>query len=344
MVRMKDIGTAAGVSATTVSHVLNNTRPVNAETAARVRQAAKELGYRPNSLARSLRRKESLTIGLIVPDIANPFFAEVSRGLEDASFRAGYTVILGNAGGDPEHLRRYVNVLASKRVDGIVIAPGTMQPGVIGDFGDSDIPLVLVDRDVPGLDSDTVLADYPSGGRQVVDLLISLGHRRIACVAAPAVSRSTSPSRLHGYRSAMQEAGLDDPALCLLIDDLPGAPPATEFEAGFRATAQLLASDSRPTAVFLTNDLMAVGALRAAADAGLAVPDDLSIVGFDDVEPSRYASPPLTTVSQPRLAMGELAAELIIDRMQHRHRNPTRRVLEVSLVVRQSTGRTPART
>jgi LacI family transcriptional regulator len=339
---MKDIGQAAGVSATTVSHVLNNTRPVKEETAARVRQAARELGYRPNSLARSLRRNESLTIGLIVPDIANPFFAEVSRGLEVASFQAGYTVIVGNAGGDPDHLRRYLNVLASKRVDGMVIAPGTMRPEVMGDLVDSDIPLVLVDNDAPGLDSDRVVADYPSGGRQVVDLLISLGHQRIACVAAPAVSRSTSPTRLHGYRAAMQEAGLDDPALCLLIDDLPGTPPTTEFEAGYRATAQLLTAEARPTAVFLTNDLMAIGALRAAADAGLSVPDDLSIVGFDDVEPSRFASPSLTTVAQPRLAMGQLAAELIIDRIQHRHREPARQVLDVSLVVRQSTGRVSA--
>jgi LacI family transcriptional regulator len=339
---MKDIAQAAGVSVTTVSHVLNNSRPVSEDAAVRVRDAVRDLGYRPNRLARSLRRSESLTIGFVVPDLSNPFFAEIGRGLEDAGFRAGYNAIFCSSAGDPERERRAVSALVEKRVAGIVIAPAESRPDRLASLLAGDVPVVIVDRDLPVPDCDFVLANNRAGGQQAVELLVSLGHRRIGCIVAGAASRPATPGRLSGYQQGIQDAGLDNTGLLVAVDDLPGDPPASELDAGYRATRQLLESRNPPTALFMTNDLMAIGALRAATDRGLSVPGDLSIVGFDDILLARYASPSLTSVSQPREAMGRIAAELAIERSSNRQRTPERRNLDVTLVTRESTGPCPA--
>ncbi|MGB3306011.1 MAG: LacI family DNA-binding transcriptional regulator [Thermomicrobiales bacterium] len=338
MATMSDIAKLAGVSVTTVSHVLNNSRPVREETSDRVKSAALDLGYRPNGLARSLRRKETLTIGLVVPDIANPFFAEIGRGLEVASFNAGYHVIFCNSGGDAEQESRHIVALLEKRVDGIVIAPAAIEPEPLVAMIGGDIPVVMIDRDIPGLGCDVVMADNASGGRQAVDHLVALGHRRIGCVVSRAASRSTEPGRFHGYRQGMRAAELDDTSLVVVTDELENATPESEVDAGYIATSQFLQSNPRPTALFLTNDLMAIGALRAAHDNGITVPDELSIVGFDDILLARYAIPSLTTVIQPRSAMGTFAAELLIARSRDRASEWRRNTLDVSLVARESTG------
>jgi LacI family transcriptional regulator len=342
MVKMSDIAKIAGVSVTTVSHVLNDSRPVREETSLRVKSAALDLGYRPNGLARSLRRKESLTIGLIVPDISNPFFAEIGRGIEQASFNAGYNVIFCNSGGDPAHERRNIAALLEKRVDGIVIAPAAIDADELDQALGNEIPVVTIDRDTPKLTSDVVLANNTSGGRQAVEHLAALSHRRIACIVASAASRSAAPGRLHGYREGMKNAGLDDSGLIVVTDELENASPDSEVDAGYIATTRILNAATRPTAIFLTNDLMAIGALRAAHDRGCNVPGDLSIVGFDDILLACYAIPSLTTVIQPRNEMGRIAAELLISRSKDRLRVPTRRILDVSLVVRESSGPCPA--
>lgn len=338
MVTMSDIARIAGVSVTTVSHVLNNSRPVNEATSDRVKSAALDLGYRPNGLARSLRRQETLTIGLVVPDIANPFFAEIGRGLEEASFDAGYQVIFCNSGGDAEHELRNIAALLEKRVDGIVIAPSAASPDHLVNMIGGDIPVVMVDRDTTGLACDVVLANNASGGEQAVDHFVGLGHQRIACVVASAASRSAAPGRLHGYRQGMKKAVLDDTSLIVVTDDLENASPESEVDAGYIATTRILGSSQRPTAIFLTNDLMAIGALRAAHDQELDVPGDLSIVGFDDILLARYTIPSLTTVIQPRSEVGRLAAELLIARSRDRGRKLQHRILDVSLVARESTG------
>lgn len=338
MVTMSDIARIAGVSVTTVSHVLNNSRPVNEATSDRVKSAALDLGYRPNGLARSLRRQETLTIGLVVPDIANPFFAEIGRGLEKASFDAGYHVIFCNSGGDADHELRNIAALLEKRVDGIVIAPSAAEPDRLVTMIGGDIPVVMVDRDTTGLDCDVVLANNASGGQQAVDHLVALGHQKIGCVVASAASRSAAPGRLHGYRQGMKTAGLDDASLIVVTDELENASPETEVDAGYIATTRILLSQHRPTALFLTNDLMAIGALRAAHDQGLDVPVDLSIVGFDDILLARYTVPSLTTVIQPRSEVGRLAAEMLIARSRDRDRELQHRVLDVSLVARESSG------
>jgi LacI family transcriptional regulator len=342
MVKMADIAEAAGVSVTTVSHVLNNSRPVREETMLRVRSAAEQLGYRPNGLARSLRRKQSLTIGLIVPDISNPFFAEIGRGLEEASFNAGYNVIFCNSGGDPEHEQRNVTGLLEKRVDGIVIAPGGIAPEHLTALASGDVPVVMIDRDATELTCDVVLANNLSGGQQAVRHLVELGHRQIACVVASAASRSAAPGRLHGYRQGMKDAGLDDNGLIVVTDELDNASPGSEVDAGYIATTRILGSADRPTALFLTNDLMAIGALRAAHDLGCSVPGEVSIVGFDDILLARYSIPALSSVVQPRHDMGRIAAELLIARSRDRERPLVRRVLDVSLVARESSGPCPA--
>jgi LacI family transcriptional regulator len=338
MVRMTDIATKAGVSVTTVSHVLNESRPVREETVVRVRTAAEELGYRPNKLARSLRRKQSLTIGLIVPDISNAFFAEIGRGLTDASFDAGYTVIIGNTGGDQEQERRNIAGLLEKQVDGIVVALAGMAPAELETIVGSAIPIVIIDRDVPGASADVVLANNAAGGMQAVAHLAGLGHRRIACIVSRAASRASEPGRLHGYREGMRRANLDPSGLVVITDELEAASQTAEIDAGYLATQRVLNLQPRPTAIFLTNDLMAIGALRAAHDHGVSVPGDLSIVGFDDILLARFTIPALTTVIQPRDDMGRIAAQLLIARVNDNDRPPVRRMLDVTLVQRESSG------
>lgn len=341
MVSMADIARKASVSVTTVSHVLNGSRPVREETMLRVRVAAQELGYRPNMLARSLRRKQSLTIGLIVPDISNAFFAEIGRGLTDASFDAGYTVVIGNTGGDPEQEHRNITGMLEKQVDGMVVALAGLQPSDIESMVGSSVPMVIIDRDVPGATADVVLADNVSGGIQAVEHLVSLGHRRIACVVSRAASRASEPGRLYGYREGMRRAKLDSSELVTVTDELEQGSQTAEIDAGYLATQRVLDQQPRPTAIFLTNDLMAIGALRAAHDRGVPVPEELSIVGFDDILLARYTIPALTTVIQPRDKMGRIAADLLIARANDASRLPMRRVLEVSLVQRESSGPAP---
>jgi LacI family transcriptional regulator len=337
MVRMRDIAQAAGVSVTTVSHVLNESRFVRQETTARVRAAMDELGYRPNGLARSLRRKETLTIGFVVPDLANPFFAEIGRGLEEACFEAGYQVIFSHTGGEPHRESRAIDALLEKQVEGLVVAPAVSEPEELHALAAVGVPVVMVDRDCAGFNGDIVLANNVSGGRQAVEHLVRLGHRRIGCVVSSPASRPASPGRLHGYQQGMAEAGL---AQAVIVNHLKSE-TMSEVEAGYQAVREVLAQTKRPTALFLTNDLMAIGALRAAIDAGIQVPGDLAVVGFDDIALAQYTNPSLTTVRQPRHEMGTLAAALIVQRSRDRARPWERRILDVGLVARESSGTKP---
>jgi len=331
VITMRDVAERAGVSVTTVSHVINETRPVSEERRARVLAAMDELGYQPNRLARSLRRGKTHTIGMIVPDNVNPFFAEVARGIEDGGFEQGYSVILCNSDGDLEKELFYTDVLVAKQVDGIVFVAAGMSTEHIRDLQERRIPLVVIDREIPHVAVDSVLTDNAQGGWLATRHLLELDHRRIGCIAGPS-DVTPSAERITGYRQALHEAGISAHGALVVKGDF-------QYESGHQAARRLLEKDDPPTAIFACNDLMAVGAISAAVSAGWQVPADLSVVGFDDVRLASFANPPLTTIAQPKYEMGVLAVEMLLERMQDYDMPPRRGLLDTTLVIRRSTAK-----
>ena len=325
----RDVGERANVSVTTVSHVINETRPVSDELRRRVLTAMDDLGYQPNRLARSLRRGQTHTIGMIIPDSANPFFAEMARGVEDTSFKNGYSVILCNSDGDLNKELLYTNVLVEKRVDGILFIAAGLSTGGILDLQTQNTPLVVVDRDLPDATVDSVLTDNAQGGWLATRHLIDLGHRRIACITGPS-DVTPSAERVIGYRQAMAEDGIPVNGALIVRGDF-------QYESAYRASIRLLRMEDPPTAIFACNDLMAVAVMSAALEQGQQVPGDLSVVGFDDVRLAAFANPPLTTIAQPKYEMGVVAATMLLERLRDLEAPAHRRVFESSLVTRKST-------
>jgi LacI family transcriptional regulator len=333
VVTIKDVARAAGVSITTVSHTINGTRRVSEELSARVMQAMEELEYRPNVLARSLRVGQTKTIGLIIPDNSNLFFAEIARAIEDTGYQNGYSVILCNSDGQAEKQQRYIHTLVDKQVDGIVFISSGETPVDLQYVTDNNIEVVVVDREAPYVSADVVLVDNELAGYQATRHLIELGHRYIACVSVPP-DLNPIARRVDGYRRAMHEAGIELPPDYQVGGD-------TQIESGERAANRLLHLEPRPSAVFVCNDMMAIGAMRAARLIGVRIPEDLSIVGFDDIALARAMCPALTTMSQPIAEMARVATELLIRRMQGDLRTAERQriVLTAQLVMRESSCR-----
>jgi LacI family transcriptional regulator len=331
MPTMREVADKAKVSPTTVSHVINNTRFVSEDVRARVTAAMKELGYRPNALARSLRRGITFTIGLILPDSANPFFAEIGRAIEETAFQYGYNVILCNTEGEYNREQIYVDLLTKKQVDGLIFVAAGAQSESLSSLLQEDILVVLIDRQVPGIDVDVVLSDNRQGGYLATKHLVDLGHTRIACISGPS-DITPSSERVIGYLQALQEAGMPPDEKLIISGNF-------RVESGHQIVQELLAFPNPPTAVFASNDLMAIGAMRAVTQKGLRVPEDVSIVGFDDIELASYISPALTTVRQPKMEMGKTAVDLLIKQTQEGNRTASLTILNNELIVRDSTGR-----
>jgi LacI family transcriptional regulator len=329
MTTIREVAESAGVSYATVSHVINNTRLVSPETRERVLAAMDALNYRPNALARSLRQGKTNTIGLVLPDSANPFFAEISRGIEDEAFKKGYSVFLCNTELDTQRELFYVDVLSKKQVDGIIFVAAGDQADSLDYLIQRRMPLVMIDREVPNVEADAVLTDNQLGGYLAARHLLDLGHSRIACIAGPS-SITPSSERIIGYRKALEEAGISYDEKLVLRGDY-------HAQSGMDITHIILGMNPRPTAVFALNDLMALGALRAAAEAGCSVPRDLSVVGYDNLEISRFTNPPLTTIAQPKKEVGTRAVNLLVERMAQKSQPPVRLVLPPELIVRRST-------
>ena len=333
MANINDVARRAGVSTTTVSHVVNATRFVREATRLRVEAAVRELGYVPSGVARSLKQNTTLTFGMLLPNNSNPYFAEVLRGLEERCYAAGYNIILGNSNDDAGRQAHYLRVLAEKRIDGLVLVTsrevGLREAGLREVLGELNIPVVLLDREIPGLACDLVEVDHVTGGLIATRHLLELGHRHVACISGPA-GLSPSSQRRAGWKQALAEAGVAREEGDLARGDFSA-------RSGYQAMQTLLGRPSRPSAVFVCNDLMAFGALAAAYEAGIPVPGALSIVGYDDIELAAYSSPPLTTVAQPKRQIGALAAELLLARVGGRGGPPRREVLEPRLKVRSST-------
>jgi DNA-binding LacI/PurR family transcriptional regulator len=327
MTTIADVARYAGVSVATVSHVMNRTRYVKPETAERVRAAITALRYSPNSVARSLRRGETRTIGLLLPDNSNPFFASLARQIEDAGFVAGYTVILCNSDGSAEKEERYLSVLMAKQIDGLIFAGSSDHARVFSRLL-PDVPAVMLDREIHSVNVDSVLVDHDHGGYLAGRYLAGLGHERIGVIGGPRDS-SSSPARVRGFSRALAETGLDLPASWVVDSDY-------HFAGGRSAMERLMTQAPGVTAVFACNDLMAMGAITALRSRGLRVPDDMSMVGFDDIPYAVTTWPPLTTIAQPVEKMGTWAVNLLVERLGEPSAPSRRKVLAPVLVERES--------
>jgi LacI family transcriptional regulator len=328
MITVKDVARKAGVSTATVSHVINETRFVSKELRARVYQAMETLDYRPNAIARSLRRRKTQNIGMIVPDIAYPFLAEVARGVEDKGFVLGYNAILCESNSDLEREATCIEILRAKQVDGIVFVAAGESSSHVQALVAQGMPVVLCDRELAGVAADTVIADNAGSGHQATAHLIRLGHRRIGCIAGPPDMR-IGHERVDGYKRALKEHGIPVDEDLVVRGDF-------RCRGGYEAMRELLALDECPTAVFACNDLMAMGAICAASKRRLRIPEDIAIVGCDDIALAAFTNPSLTTVAQPKHEMGAAAVDMLVGRIADRSESPTKRVLPTELVIRDS--------
>jgi len=328
MARIKEVAERAGVSTATVSRVINQNSNVKPHLRESVLAAIAELHYSPSRLARHLRSQSTRTIGLIISDIQNPFFTSLVRGVEDVAYQNGYSILLCNADEDPTKEQLYVEVLRAERVAGAIVActGETCCPALL----ESSLTWVAVDRRVSDLTVDTVVVDNVAGARQAVLHLLDLGHRRIGLIGGP-VAVTTGRERRDGYLAACAARGLPVPADLLLSGDFKEA-------SGRRLASELLARPEPPTALFVANNLMTMGALQAMQEHAVRIPQDISVVGFDDVPWMSLLQPPLTVVRQPTYQIGKEAAELLFRRLREGPQKPTESiVLQPELIIRGST-------
>jgi DNA-binding LacI/PurR family transcriptional regulator len=324
---MREVAGRAGVSPATVSRVLNGHDNVREDYRARVLQAVAELDYRPNRLARNLRRQRADMIGVVVSDIENPHFSESVRAVEDAAYRHGYRVLLCNTDETPDKQRAYLQMLAQERVLGVILSPSDPASDEIAELLDLGIPVVALDRQVTDERADTVVADNVAAARIATEHLVAAGHRRVGLIAgSPGVE--TGSERLQGYTSGMRAAGLEPMV----------ASGRFRMEEGRTATHELLADESPPTALVAGNNLTAVGALQALREAGLAVPREVGLVAVDDPFWAELTDPPLTTVAQPVRAMAHKAMSFLLERIEGRRAESRREVFPVELRQRRSCG------
>ena len=327
---LHEVARRAGVSAMTVSRVVNGRGSVDSETRQRVEEAIQALDYVPNRIARGLISQKTQTIGIIVPDIVNPFFAPVVRGAESAARKAGYRVLLCNSEGDLRLEREYIEDLVAHRVEGLLLAPASDRSrSSILSLLRGGFPLVLIDRALPDADCDLIVSDNVQGARRLIEHLIAIGHREIAHVS-DAEDTSTGRERLRGYREALEAAGIPfQPELVIRT--------TVDRIGGYRAAQEILARDPLPTAIFAVNNMTAVGTMEALRERNLSVPKDMGLVCFDDVEHLAVLSPILTVIDQPAETFGSLGVQLLLERMTGKaNSRPRRIILQTDLIVRQS--------
>jgi DNA-binding LacI/PurR family transcriptional regulator len=328
---ISDVARRASVSPATVSRVLNGDPRVGEAYRTRVLRAVEELDYRPNVLARNLRRQRTATIGVVVPDIENPHFGELVRSVEDQAFDAGYRVLVCNTDETPEKQRAYLEALIDERVLGVIISPSDPGGEQISRLLDLRIPIVACDREVTDPRADAVLADNVKAMRIATDVLVAEGHERIAFIGGR-TDVETGAERQAGYEMGMRAAELEP----LVVDG------DFRLERAEAAVAGLLEREPRPTALIVGNNLMTLGALRAVRAAGLRVPTDIALLGVDDPPWSALVDPPLTTLAQPVRAMAADAMELLLQRVTGAREHPRRIVHPFELRTRASTGRPPS--
>ncbi|ENP8391915.1 substrate-binding domain-containing protein [Vibrio alginolyticus] len=333
MATMKDIAKLAGVSTSTVSHVINKTRFVSEEISERVNNAAKELNYyAPSALARSLKVNRTKTIGMLVTTSTNPFFGEVVKGVERSCYQKGYSLILCNTEGDNERMRQSINTLLQKRINGLILMCSSLEGERIDVFERyPDIPVVVMDWGPMLFTSDKIQDNSLRGGYLAAKYLIDCGHTEIGCITGPLIKHQAQ-MRYEGYKRAMNEAGLEFNANWIIESDF-------ECEGGYQAFKKMAQRGALPSSIFVSNDMMAMGVINAANELDIKVPDDLSIIGYDDIHIAKFMSPSLTTIHQPKYRLGQAAVETLVRKLDEKSTEAQVVQLEPTLVERKSVKR-----
>lgn len=299
-----DVARLSGVSGAVVSYVLNGgPRPVSADTRARVLAAIEQLNYRPNAAARALRLRRTNAIGLILPDIGNPYFGEFAKAIEDAAFDRGYALLLGNSSNDPQREAAQLDSFIDRQVDGLLVI-SVRKYAELSVVREAKIPLVVIDQPEKGVDIATVVIDNYRGARAAVDHLRSHGHHRIALVGGPP-QLPGSQARQAGWRDALADLAAEERQRLQVVA------PFTRL-GGLEATLQLMSTKDRPTAIFASSDVQAIGVLRACAQLGLRVPEDLALVSFDGTQGAEFTAPPLTVIRQPVEMIAGTALDMLL--------------------------------
>ncbi|EGR1072170.1 substrate-binding domain-containing protein [Vibrio cholerae] len=329
MATMKDIARLAGVSTSTVSHVINKSRFVSDEIAERVNNAAQQLNYAPSALARSLKMNRTKTIGMLVTTSTNPFFGEVVKGVERSCYHQGYNLILCNTEGDNQRMKASINTLLQKRVDGLLLMCSTLEGERLDVFDRyPDIPIVVMDWGPILFASDKIQDNSLQGGYMAAKHLIECGHKEIGCITGPLI-RHQAQMRYEGYKRALAEAGIAINPDWIVESDF-------ECEGGYQAFEKLYERGKLPSALFVSNDMMAMGVIQAASQRGLRVPDDLSLIGYDDVHIAKFMTPALTTIHQPKYRLGKAAVDTLLYRLENPDTTAQVVQLEPTLVARNS--------
>lgn len=331
MITIKDVANKAGVSASTVSHVINNTRYVSEETSTKVLDAIKELNYYQNTQAKSLVTGKSYIIGLVVSDITNPFFPELVRGVEKNAIQQGFDVFLFNTNYDSDRAAIIARRLIEQKVDGVIVMTTEIEYGLVNKLTASEIPLVLLDWGITDRLVSNIKENFMTGIDEAIGHLVELGHREIAFISGPLKLKTAKTrkeaflSSMHKYREVVMEP--------LIIEG------DFKVEGGEHAIDEMLSAAKPPTAILASNDLMAIGAIRGIKKRGLRIPQDISIIGLDDIFIASNLEPPLTTINLPRYEMGKIAWKLIHDLIQNKSNGGNEEVIETKLVVRGTTSR-----
>ncbi len=333
MVTLKDIALKAGVSKSTVSRIFNNKGNVNPILKRKVKKVAKELGYYPNILAASLKRKRTYTIGVIISNILNPFFTSVVRGIEDIAIKNNFNIILCNADEDPKKEGIYIDVLRSKKVDGMIIATTGENKDHFSALEREGIPVVLVDRKVEGSNFDTIITNNKKGAFDAISHFIETGYRRIGFITGP-LNITTSFERLEGYKLALRKYEIPFDESIVKIGEF-------KEDSGYKNMKELLKIKNPPNAIFAGNYLIALGVYEAIKECGLKIPEDIAVITFDDFPWFKHLSPPLTAVSQPTYKLGAYSMRRLIKLIEGKKPYSEKRkrvILKNSLIIRESCG------
>jgi len=325
---IKDVAKLAGVHPSTVSRVINNDSRISEKTKNKVIYVINKLGYTPNAIARGLKTKRTNTIGMLIPDITNPFFANLARGVEDAASENGFNVILCNSDEKLEKERTYLEILKEKRVDGLILSSVHIKDKSIFRLEKIKYPYILVSRDIAGLDKNCIIVNDIAGGTMATEHLIKLGYRRIAHITGPLKVKSAI-NRLEGYGIALKKNHIEYKEELVEEGDF-------RIAGGYKAMKKLLELSELPTAIFAANDLVAIGAMQAIQKKNYHIPKDFCIIGFDDIKLASFVYPALSTIRQPMLEMGVLAVKTLLRIIKGGEFNQKKVILKPELIVRES--------
>lgn len=327
-VTIKDIAKKADVSVTTVSRVLNNKPDVGDDTRAKILKIIDQLNYNPNSVARGLVMQKTHTIGLIIPDISNPFFPQVARAVEDKAQKLGYSVIFFNTDNNLEREKKAVELFQSKQVDGLIVSLSLGNEAVLKTLKAADYPVVQIDRSASDKLYPLVSIDNQNSAYQLVEYLFKKGHRKIAHISGD-LNTTTAQARMKGYKEALKDYKLELNSDYIIKGDY-------SQQSGLKAMEKLLNLTERPTAVFAANDLSAAGAYKAIFAAGLEIPQDIAVAGHDDIDIASLLRPELTTMRQPKYDLGEKALTVLMEMIENNKFNLKNQILETNLIIRES--------